>query len=150
MSNQEAPPPYDEEKKSNMYPNPNTPYPPPPHGAPTHSNVGFATQHQPNFGGPPPNLGGPPPPTTQTTFVYVADHSFGPKSIQMTCPHCHQQVVTRVKYNPGLLTWLLVGGCIVFGFWLGCCLIPLCIDDCQDVEHFCPNCKSYLGQYKRI
>ena len=35
----------------------------------------FLAPYQPNLGGPPPNLGGPPtmPPTTQTTYVYVAD-----------------------------------------------------------------------------
>ncbi|CAG5103941.1 Similar to Litaf: Lipopolysaccharide-induced tumor necrosis factor-alpha factor homolog (Mus musculus) [Cotesia congregata] len=33
--------------------------------------------------------------------------------------------------------------------FLGCCLIPCCIDECMDVHHTCPNCKAYLGRHGR-
>ncbi|KAE9554168.1 hypothetical protein FO519_002648 [Halicephalobus sp. NKZ332] len=101
--------------------------------------------HQQNMGSP------PPPPPQPATVVYVADCStFGPRSVAMTCPHCHQHIHSQVNYTSGLLSWLICGGCLLFGCWLGCCLIPFCVDDCKDAEHFCPNCKAYLGQYKRI
>lgn len=36
-----------------------------------------------------------------------------------------------------------------FSCWLGCCLIPCCIDECMDVHHSCPHCKAYLGRHRR-
>lgn len=37
-----------------------------------------------------------------------------------------------------------------FRCWLGCCLIPFCIQDLQDVKHICPNCSKVVGVYRRI
>ena len=54
--------------------------------------------------------------------------------MQCTCPNCKQQIVTRTEKQNGLLTWLLVGGLCLIGCWLGCCLIPLCVDACK-VRH---------------
>ena len=34
--------------------------------------------------------------------------------------------------------------------WLGCCLIPFCLDGCKDVIHSCPNCHARLGSYRRM
>ena len=47
------------------------------------------------------------------------------------CPNCRQEVVSRVDYEPGGLTWLISGILCLFGCWLGCCLIPFCVDDCK-------------------
>lgn len=56
-----------------------------------------------------------PPPPSQT-YVYVSgDLALGPRPSHLTCPHCHQQVVSRVKPVSGVLTWLLAGGCVLFG-----------------------------------
>lgn len=32
----------------------------------------------------------------------------------------------------------------------GCCFVPFCVYECQDIEHFCPNCRRILGVYRRI
>jgi len=133
--NYEAPPPYDPTKGA---------YPPNPNPA----------SYQPNMSNPSMPYPNAPPmqaqPVTQT-YVYVNDQcQYGPRPMNVTCPHCHQQIVTKVKCSAGLLTWLLFGGCLVVGCWLGCCLIPFCMDDCQDVEHYCSNCNSFLGNYKRL
>lgn len=32
----------------------------------------------------------------------------------------------------------------------GCCFVPFCVYECQDVEHFCPNCRRLLGVFRRI
>ena len=50
----------------------------------------------------------------------------------------------------GLLTWLLSCTMLMLGCWLGCCLIPCCVRECQDIEHKCPNCKAHLGLYRRL
>uniref|UniRef100_A0AAY4B623 LITAF domain-containing protein n=2 Tax=Denticeps clupeoides TaxID=299321 RepID=A0AAY4B623_9TELE len=66
------------------------------------------------------------------------------------CPNCQQMVVTRVEFTAGLLSYLSCGGLFFCGFVLGCCLIPFCVDRLRDAKHFCPNCKSLLGLYKRL
>lgn len=85
----------------------------------------------------------------QTTVVHVVGRGVGPEPSRMQCPGCGQDVISRTTHNAGLLTWLLVGGLMVIGCWLGCCLIPCCVDGCQDVSHSCPNCNNHLGVYRR-
>ena len=34
--------------------------------------------------------------------------------------------------------------------FLGCCLVPFCLDNCKDVTHICPDCKREVGRYYRI
>ncbi|KAI1724364.1 LITAF-like zinc ribbon domain-containing protein [Ditylenchus destructor] len=148
----EAPPPYDE-NKSTMYPNPSA--------GPDYTT---ATSYQPNMANPYPapnhsahgasyaqHGAGMPPPTPQPTYVYVNDiANFGSRQMSMQCPHCHQQVITKVRHSAGLLAWILFGVFILFGCWFGCCLIPFCLESCQDCEHYCSNCNNFLGLYKRL
>ncbi|KAG8558416.1 hypothetical protein GDO81_016983 [Engystomops pustulosus] len=109
---------------------------------------------QPGFGGaypPPPPYGGAQPTvivSPVTTTVVVG--TFADTPAACTCPVCRQNVVSRVEYNTGLLTWLLFGLLLLIGCWLGCCLIPFCVDGCKDVDHFCPNCNHHLSKYKRL
>ncbi|RWS10339.1 hypothetical protein B4U79_01459 [Dinothrombium tinctorium] len=75
---------------------------------------------------------------------------FGPYPQQMICPKCNSTIVTQTIPNPGLLTWILSGTLLLIGCFMGCCLIPCCISECQDVDHICPHCKSLLGTYRRM
>nr|CAD2160601.1 unnamed protein product [Meloidogyne enterolobii] len=139
MSHQQpnAPPPYDSAQKYSAYPDINM------QGDP----------YQPNMQNPYPQQQAPQQPAPTTTYVYVNDGQrppFGPQPQNAYCPTCQQQVLSKVKHSAGLLTWLVFGGCLIFGCWLGCCLLPFCMDDCQDCEHFCSNCNTFLGQYKRL
>ena len=34
--------------------------------------------------------------------------------------------------------------------FLGCCLIPFCIDSCKDAVHTCPCCGQVVGRYQRL
>uniref|UniRef100_A0A8C6VHI8 Lipopolysaccharide induced TNF factor n=1 Tax=Naja naja TaxID=35670 RepID=A0A8C6VHI8_NAJNA len=70
--------------------------------------------------------------------------------MQICCPACNQMIVTRISYQPGALAWLSCGGLALVGCWLGCCLIPFCVDAMQDVQHFCPCCNAFLGVHKRL
>ncbi|XP_028402684.1 lipopolysaccharide-induced tumor necrosis factor-alpha factor homolog [Dendronephthya gigantea] len=88
-----------------------------------------------------------PPVMVQTVMTPLM---FGPTPINMVCSHCGAQIVTATSYEPGILTWLFCGGIAVVGCWLGCCLIPFCIDDIKDCRHTCPNCQNFLGVYRRI
>ncbi|XP_037086489.1 LITAF domain-containing protein-like [Pollicipes pollicipes] len=73
----------------------------------------------------------------------------GPNPTHMICPHCHAEIESSVKTSPSTMAWISGGLIALFGCWMGCCLIPCCIDDCMDKEHSCPNCKAFLGKYRR-
>ncbi|XP_007237930.3 lipopolysaccharide-induced tumor necrosis factor-alpha factor homolog isoform X2 [Astyanax mexicanus] len=75
---------------------------------------------------------------------------FTDSPVQVTCPTCRHTAVTQVQYNPGLLTYLFCGGLLFCGCFLGCCLIPFCVDRLRDAKHVCSNCKAVLGVYKRL
>jgi lipopolysaccharide-induced tumor necrosis factor-alpha factor len=81
-------------------------------------------------------------------FVPVA--KFGRNSIQCTSANCRSTILTRVEQTNGLLTWLLCIFLCIFGCWLGCCLIPFCITDLQNVQHYCPNCNAFIGEYQPL
>ena len=87
---------------------------------------------------PPAAVYGVAPQTIQATAIIVQP-SFGPYPMQVTCPNCNATLMSETSATPGLLTWLLSGGLIVFGCWLGCCLIPCCIPECQ-VCFLMPEC----------
>jgi lipopolysaccharide-induced tumor necrosis factor-alpha factor len=71
-------------------------------------------------------------------------------SMQLTCPNCRANVLTKINYKLGALPWLLCGGLCLFGLWCGCQFIPFCMNSCKDVEHYCSNCNRFLGVNRRI
>uniref|UniRef100_A0A914XD50 LITAF domain-containing protein n=1 Tax=Plectus sambesii TaxID=2011161 RepID=A0A914XD50_9BILA len=149
----DAPPPYEAATGSNPSPHAppvenysKPPYPPmPQHHMPPPPPGYVHTAHVPvNAGMAPPMVG------TTTTTVYVGAPAYGPYPNNTMCPKCHAQIVTQTQVRAGLLAWLICGGLVLIGCWLGCCLIPFCVDECQDIDHTCPNCKQFLGSYRRI
>eukprot|EP00794_Sanderia_malayensis_P004848 gene4848-5483_t len=103
---------------------------------------------------------GQPPATTtpqQTQHTVVMAQSvitvpriaFNTFPVQITCPRCQANVMTAVTMQNGLMVWLSVGGICLFGGWLGCCLIPFCVDAFKDAVHTCPNCHNVVGTFKR-
>ncbi|XP_002739648.1 lipopolysaccharide-induced tumor necrosis factor-alpha factor homolog [Saccoglossus kowalevskii] len=93
------------------------------------------------------------------TEVYSATTAMIPESQNLIfrdtplATHCHvcqTNVITKIKHDEGLLTWLIAGTLCLFGCWCGCCLIPFCIDECKNVVHSCPNCNHVVGIYKRL
>nr|DBA20220.1 TPA: hypothetical protein GDO54_015935 [Pyxicephalus adspersus] len=87
-------------------------------------------------------------PVASTTVVMV--NSFHDTPASCMCPVCRQNVISRIEYNSGLLTWLIFGILIFLGCIIGCCLIPCCVNSCKDVNHYCPNCKHLIHKYKRL
>ena len=69
-------------------------------------------------------------------------------STNMYCPICNTSTLTTVTKEPGLATWLTCGGLTLFGCWLGCCLIPFCIDSFKDAVHHCSKCGAVVGRKK--
>lgn len=76
------------------------------------------------------NMNLPPqgPPVATQMLVTTQSLIYGDMPIQCICPHCHQAIVTRVEKKTGLVSWLVCGGIVLVGGWLGCCLIPFCVD----------------------
>ncbi|XP_050513602.1 LITAF domain-containing protein [Diabrotica virgifera virgifera] len=119
---------------------------PPPYGPPQAAPPSYAQA-----------VGGVPP-----SSPYVPHHSFvkgpeivttvvpvGPNPTHMICPHCHAEIDTTTKRSPGCIAYISSAVLCLIGCFFGCCLIPCCIDKCLDVSHTCPNCRAYLGTYKR-
>ena len=54
--------------------------------------------------------------------------------------------------RPKIHLFLFDSTCLIFFVrcWLGCCLIPFCIDSCKDVIHTCPNCRAPIGKFNRL
>ncbi|XP_076450921.1 LITAF domain-containing protein-like [Babylonia areolata] len=142
-------------KVDSAYPPPPPAYQPPPPG------------YQP----PPPGYQPPPPgyqpgpgvpgqQSSSTTVVVSQPGVYGPQPgstamyrevpCLIACQHCNATVTTTTAYSVGTATWL---SCVIVcfvGFWLGCCLIPFCLDACKDVIHTCPNCRQNVGRYSRM
>ncbi|KAK3097547.1 hypothetical protein FSP39_010662 [Pinctada imbricata] len=70
--------------------------------------------------------------------------------VQTTCPACGANILTSTRYESGTLTWVVCLVLAIMGLWLGCCLIPFCINGCKDVIHSCPNCRHTIGKYNRM
>lgn len=60
------------------------------------------------------------------------------------CPYCHKNIVTRIGKRPGAAAWFSCLGIALF-FPFGCCLIPFCIPECQDTDHYCPSCNNRIA-----
>ncbi|XP_022088875.1 lipopolysaccharide-induced tumor necrosis factor-alpha factor homolog [Acanthaster planci] len=98
----------------------------------------------------PPTIPAPMSTAAQSTVCVQSTVIFGEFSTAMQCPHCQNTINTRISHQVGLLTWLVAGGICLFGGFLGCCLIPFCLDFCLDVVHSCPTCNHQLGVYQRL
>ncbi|CAF2043546.1 unnamed protein product [Rotaria magnacalcarata] len=86
-----------------------------------------------------------PPVTPQVTqIVTVMQPKLGSLPVQCTCSKCHQSIVSRTELSNGLAVWAACLVLVIVGCWLGCCLIPFCVDDLKDVTHHCPNCNTVL------
>ncbi|KAK9712801.1 RNase H-like domain found in reverse transcriptase [Popillia japonica] len=63
----------------------------------------------------------------------------------LTCPHCQHYVTTEIAVRPSIRTHLkalLLAICCLF-------FIPYVCSSCMNVDHFCPECETYIGTYIR-
>ncbi|KAI6182398.1 Lipopolysaccharide-induced tumor necrosis factor-alpha factor-like protein [Aphelenchoides bicaudatus] len=79
---------------------------------------------------------------------YLSDH---PQLID--CPRCKHHGETEVRYVNGLMTWVsffVILICGVFIFPLFFLWVPFFVESFKDCVHYCPQCHSWIGTYKRI
>ena len=150
-------------------PPPVNPVDPPPAygGPPPPGQAGYGPPPgQAGYGGPPPPVGhhGHGPPVYQPQVYqpgvpagYAAAQTVNYKAtpVQVRCPNCHQDIITELSYDSGLLVWVVVGIMFLLGLFMlwplwCCCWIPLVMNDLKDVQHSCPNCHHVCGTYKRM
>ncbi|KAI5641925.1 LITAF-like zinc ribbon domain-containing protein [Phthorimaea operculella] len=63
-----------------------------------------------------------------------------------TCRSCNMQITTSVVFRPSARTHLAALLLCLVGCWPFAC-VPYCIESCNSVDHYCPNCRSYIGTY---
>lgn len=175
MSQNPPPPPYpgDADEKGAQsygapyppqagYPPPQGSYPPPQGGYPPPQGGYYPPHHPGNYPpqGYPQQPGYPGPQGYQTgqqsTTVVVAQppvtlvQTFNAVPVRTSCPHCRADIVTATHFESGTFSWVVCVILCLVGCDLGCCLIPFCMEGCQDVVHSCPNCRQQIARWNRM
>ncbi|XP_054432876.1 lITAF domain-containing protein [Pteronotus mesoamericanus] len=106
---------------------------------------------------PPPPRSQPPPPmyfqgpqAVRTPVYSGVPRMASAMPMQFPCPYCGNYILTVTTPVPGVLTWMLCTSLFVFGCFLGCCLIPFCVESLMDVKHTCPICGHKILRYRRL
>ncbi|CAH2063518.1 unnamed protein product, partial [Iphiclides podalirius] len=89
----------------------------------------------------------PPVVTSQPIQVgVVIINQMGSLPASAICTTCNNQITTTVKRKPSMKTHLLAVLLCGFGC-VPCVFIPYVVGTCNNIEHYCPNCNSYIGSY---
>ncbi|XP_058455204.1 lipopolysaccharide-induced tumor necrosis factor-alpha factor homolog [Malaya genurostris] len=88
------------------------------------------------------------PPIPSTTTVIVTNSQVGPDPTTLTCPSCRATIVTRLEYETTTRTHVCAALLCLFICW-PCVCIPYCSTSCRDANHYCPNCGSFIGTYRK-
>ncbi|KAI5641927.1 LITAF-like zinc ribbon domain-containing protein [Phthorimaea operculella] len=71
----------------------------------------------------------------------------GPSPTSLVCPSCRATIRTRVESKATTKTHVIALLLCLFLCW-PCVCVPYCMDSCQNADHYCPNCNSFLGTYQ--
>lgn len=83
---------------------------------------------------------------TPYVLPMVIGNQMGPKPASITCPSCKEVIVTTIKTRPNTGTHMCAMMFCFMCFW-PCAVIPYFVDKCQNLDHYCPHCSSYIGSY---
>lgn len=144
------PPGYNEQAPP-YSPEPATYYPPQPLPPPTFdSKAPFnGQQNYQSVGGAPAPM--PPPMVAGQVVMVATDVRMSRMPVQMKCPHCEEQIVTRTTLVSSMAQWLIALFICLLGGWVFClCLIPYCMESLKDVQHDCPKCGRPIATCKQM
>jgi hypothetical protein len=89
-----------------------------------------------------PQQGMPPPMTAVSVPVVVMANVFRESPTACTCPHCHSQIVTTVRFVNGTATFLIAGGIFILWWRLWMLLDSLLSRRCQGLRARLPRLQS--------
>ncbi|KAF9795156.1 hypothetical protein SFRURICE_004528 [Spodoptera frugiperda] len=103
---------------------------------------------------PPPGLVVPPTAGPRTTVITTPGAAPGSRPAKMgpgpsgtTCPTCNKSIVTTVEYVPNNRTHIISAAlCVLAGCCCGC-FVPYCMRSCKTANHYCPQCKAFIGSF---
>ena len=98
----------------------------------------------------PPIVNNQPVYTTQMTDRSVPNGRFfdyRKESALIQCQFCNTTIRTEIDKQPHGCAYLSCTCLVCIGCFLGCCLIPFCLPECNATKHYCPNCKKQVGCY---
>ncbi|KAH9634000.1 hypothetical protein HF086_001202 [Spodoptera exigua] len=85
--------------------------------------------------------------TDNTAGIEMELLQVGSEPVGVRCPYCYEDVMTRAQYKNTTLTHTIAVILGIFFWWLCCCIIPYVVKRWKNVEHYCPNCRRYLGMH---
>ncbi|XP_046823256.1 cell death-inducing p53-target protein 1-like [Vespa crabro] len=121
---------------------------PSPNFIPPPTYYGYAPPPPPPLPPPPPPPLLPPlspplsPPLRQTVVIGAG---FGSQPRLMICPHCGIQILSEMETEVTISAHAIALFLCIMGLWC-CAPIPYCMDNFLRRKHYCPSCKSFLGQ----
>ena len=68
--------------------------------------------------------------------------------VEMKCQHCQFVGMTHADSHASGMAWISCLILALVGCNAGCCLIPFCLEDCQDATHTCSHCGKMIA-YKK-
>ncbi|KAG5683181.1 hypothetical protein PVAND_012477 [Polypedilum vanderplanki] len=82
-------------------------------------------------------------PGIQTVKIEHSTITYGSESQKMTCMWCKSEINTHIEHKANTRTHLVA----VLLTVVGLCLLPYICSSCQSQQHYCPNCKRFLGTH---
>ncbi|XP_068628057.1 lipopolysaccharide-induced tumor necrosis factor-alpha factor homolog [Battus philenor] len=129
-----------------QFPKEAPPYPGPPLAAPaSHPNVQGIAVNETTVVHNGPFL----VPTAVPAVVVSQPLGYQPMGYQPTvydCKSCNHRVLTRIERRPSSRTHLFALCLCLIGCW-PCACLPYCMDACNNADHYCTNCGTYIGSY---
>uniref|UniRef100_A0A1B6CZB9 LITAF domain-containing protein n=1 Tax=Clastoptera arizonana TaxID=38151 RepID=A0A1B6CZB9_9HEMI len=86
-------------------------------------------------------------PTMQVVNQQVVN--VGPHQCQMTCPNCQTFIKTSTTTESTGSAYICCCLMFITGLCCICSCLPFCMNSFKVVNHSCPNCKAFLGSYRR-
>ncbi|XP_050561464.1 lipopolysaccharide-induced tumor necrosis factor-alpha factor homolog [Spodoptera frugiperda] len=63
----------------------------------------------------------------------------------VVCQYCRHQVITTIEKQATCRAHLWAIFLFLAGCW-PCMCIPYCTKRCTNFDHYCPNCRAYIGR----